>query len=295
MKALKQQALRTFLVCVVATSVLAPVIAQEDDQQQYVEPFDRTIALPANGSVSLSNIAGDIEIITWNRPEVRIQGLKVSRAATVEQARQNADLVTIDVKSNGNAVDISTKYPDGSNDDLRVSVEYKLTVPEPASVETRSVSGNIRLTGLRGNAQLASVSGDVEVDQIGGQLDARSVSGDVKAGEVSQNASCESVSGDVEVRGVGGETQAKSVSGNVLVEESSGPVAAESLSGDVRVIEAASAGLDIDASTFSGKIESDFDLRVSERGNRRLLGAVNGGGKALKARSFSGTVSLSRR
>jgi len=295
MSPLRQKAFKSVLSLVLALFVLGPVIA-DDNQQQYVERFEKSVAVPANGSVSLHNIAGDIEIVTWGRGEVRIEAMKVSRAATVEQARENADLVTIEVTAEGNGVDITTEYPKGRHRNLNVAVEYKLTVPEPASVETGSVSGNIRLTGLRGNARLNSVSGTVQADQVGGELKANSVSGDVRASEISQEASCESVSGDVEIRGVGGETRAKSVSGDVTVEQSDGPVSVESMSGDVKVIEAGAAGLDIDASTFSGNIKSDFNLRQGGGDHdKHMRGAVNGGGKALKARSFSGTVSLSRK
>ena len=296
MSMLRQRTLTYLMAVVLAAFVIAPVVA-DNDQQQYVERFEKTVPLVANGSVSLHNIAGDIDITTWGRGEVRIEALKVSRAASEELARANADEVTIEVTAEGKLVEIETKYPEGrGHRNLNVSVEFKLTVPDSAALETGSVSGNIRLAALRGNAELNSVSGDVQADQIGGTLRAKSVSGNVRVSEVSQEASAESVSGAVEVRGVGGETKAKSVSGDVTVEHSQGPVSAESLSGDVNVIEAANAGLDVDASTFSGRIQTDFNLAGSTDGpDKHLHGAVNGGGKSLKLRSFSGRVSVSRK
>ncbi|RPJ84650.1 MAG: hypothetical protein EHM18_11825 [Acidobacteria bacterium] len=295
MSVLKQKTLTGLMAVILAAFVFAPVAA-DNDQQQYVERFERTVPLAADGGISLHNIAGDIEINTWGRGEVRIEALKVSRSATVEQARANADEVTIEVAGEGKRVDIETKYPRGRNRNLNVSVEFKLTVPEAASVETGSVSGSIRLTARRGNADLNSVSGDVQADRVGGTLRAKSVSGNVRIAEVSQEATAESVSGAVEIRGVGGETKAKSVSGDVTVEHSDGPVSAESMSGDVDVIEAANAGLDVDASTFSGRIQSDFELAGNSEGpDKHLRGSVNGGGKSLKVRSFSGRVSVTRK
>ncbi len=295
MSVLRQKTITYLMAVVLAAFVLAPVAA-DNDQEQYVERFERTVPAAADGSVSLHNIAGNIEINTWGRGEVRIEALKVSRAATAEQARANADEVTIEVTAEGKQVEIDTKYPQGRHRNLNVSVEYKLTVPESSSLETGSVSGSIRLTALRGNAELNSVSGDVQADQVGGTLRAKSVSGDVRITEVSQEATAESVSGAVEIRGVGGETKAKSVSGDVTVEHSEGPVSAESLSGDVDVIEAANAGLDVDASTFSGQIRTDFNLPGNGEGpDKHLRGAVNGGGKSLRVRSFSGKVSVTRK
>jgi hypothetical protein len=287
----------SYLMAVLLVAFVVTPAAAADDQQQYVERFEKTVPLVADGSVSLHNIAGDIEINTWGRGEVRVEALKTSRAASVELARANADEVTIEVTAEGKLVEIETKYPKNQGHrNLNVSVEYKLTVPESASVETGSVSGSIRLTALRGNAELNSVSGDVQADQIGGTLRAKSVSGNVRITEVSQEATGESVSGAVEIRGVGGETKAKSVSGDVTIEHSDGPVSAESLSGDVNVIEAANAGLDVDASTFSGRIQTDFNLSGNTDGHdKHLRGAVNGGGKSVRLRSFSGRVSVTRK
>lgn len=295
MRVLKQKATIYLMAVLIAAFVIAPVVA-DDNQQQYVERFEKSVPLVANGSVSLHNIAGDIEINTWGRGEVKIEALKVSHAATMERARANADEVTIDVRTEGKQVEIETNYPEGNHRNLNVSVEYKLTVPEAASLETGSVSGSIRLTRLRGDAELNSVSGDVQADQVGGTLRAKSVSGNVRISEVSQQATAESVSGAVEIRGVGGETHAKSVSGDVTVEHSDGPVSAESLSGDVNVVEAGNAGLDVDASTFSGQIRTDFNLAANGVGtDKHVRGAVNGGGKALRLRSFSGRVSVTKK
>jgi len=295
MSVLNQKTMAYLMAVMLTVFVIAPVVAS-NDQQQYVERFERTVPLAANGSVSLRNVAGDIEINTWGRGEVRIEALKVSRAATQEQARANADEVTIDVTAEGKQVEIETNYPEGRHRNLNVSVEFKLTVPEAASLETGSVSGSIRLAGLRGDAELNSVSGEVQADQIGGTLRAKSVSGNVRVTEVSQQATGESVSGGVEIRGVGGETRAKSVSGHVTVEQSDGAVTAESLSGDVAVIEAGNAGLDVDASTFSGQIKTDFNLAGNGSGpDKHVRGAVNGGGKSVRLRSFSGTVSVTKK
>ncbi len=295
MSLLNQKTMSCLIAVLLTAFVIAPVVA-DNNQQQYVERFERTVPLPADGSVSLHNIAGDIEINTWGRGEVRIEAMKVSKASTAEQARANAEEVTIDVRTEGKQVEIETKYPEGSHRNLNVSVEFKLTVPEAASLDTGSVSGSVRLAGLRGNAELNSVSGDVQADQVGGTLHAKSVSGNVRISEVSQEATAESVSGAVEVRGVGGKTHAKSVSGDVTVEHSDGPVSAESLSGDVNVIEAGNAGLDVDASTFSGQIKTDFNLASnSSDHDKHVRGAVNGGGKSLRLRSFSGTVSVTKK
>src|SRR5512143_559905 len=103
MSVLRQRNLTYLLAAVLAAVVVVPVAA-DNDQQQYVEKFERTVPLVANGSVSLHNIAGNIDVNSWGRGEVRIEAMKVSRAATQELARANADEVAIEVAAEGNRV-----------------------------------------------------------------------------------------------------------------------------------------------------------------------------------------------
>jgi hypothetical protein len=56
-------------------------------------------------------------------------------------------------------------------------------------------------------------------------------------------------------------------------------------------------GFELEASTFSGEIESDFALETTSRGKRgQRLSAVAGDGSAfIEASTFSGDVRLLRR
>jgi DUF4097 and DUF4098 domain-containing protein YvlB len=169
-------------------------------------------------------------------------------------------------------------------------------IPDRAAASINSVSGNIRATGLGGKAHLKTVSGSVDGQRLQGPTEAKSVSGEVTIGDTLDSVTCESVSGSVRAINVGGETRIKSVSGDVTVENSRGAVDAEALSGDVQIAEAADTGFDLRASTFSGRIKTDFALQgdSSDDEGKNVHGSVNGGGKSIRAKSFSGDVRLTR-
>ncbi len=290
------------------SSLLFPVLAaglfltgfaaqrSERDREQHQERFAKTVPLAREGAFTLSNIAGDIQVETWNRAEVQIEAIKTSHASTLELAQENAQLVEIVVEAVENEVRVETQYPKNHNRNLNVSVEYVVMIPDRAAASINSVSGNIRAAGVGGKARLKTVSGDVDGQRLQGPTEAKSVSGGVTVGDTLDSVTCESVSGSVRAINVGGETRVKSVSGDVTVANSRGAVDAEALSGNVEIAEAANTGFDLRASTFSGRIKTDFDLAAdaSDDDGKNVRGSVNGGGKSIRVKSFSGDVRLTR-
>jgi len=141
-------------------------------KEKIEDEFEKTVSLSRDGQVTLSNISGNIEVKTWNRNEVQIKALKTSKADTREEARENADLVKIEVVEDGNAVHIKTKYPQNRSRrrSLNVSVAYWLNIPDRADADINSVSGDILMTRIGGNAEAVTVSGDVDLSEpLGGR------------------------------------------------------------------------------------------------------------------------------
>ena len=60
------------------------------DKEKYEEKFDKTVSLAKEGEVALVNISGQIDVKTWNKGEVKIDALKISKASTLEKAKENA-------------------------------------------------------------------------------------------------------------------------------------------------------------------------------------------------------------
>ena len=85
-----------------------------------------------------------------------------------------------------------------------VSVDYTLTVPSGASIEMKSVSGNVKVTGVRGSVRAESVSGNVTTTDTPRLEAAKSVSGDVSLSGIAIDGdlAAGSVSGNVTAKGV---------------------------------------------------------------------------------------------
>jgi DUF4097 and DUF4098 domain-containing protein YvlB len=299
--------------------VAAPALAA----QKFEEKFEKTVPLSKTGTLYLTNLSGQIEVLTWKDAQVKIEALKTSKADTVDKAKENAAKVTIEVTNEADRVSVETKYPKRmggfwGGDQISVSVDYKVWIPEQASVEVKSTSGDVKVAPIGGKAKIDSVSGDVglsgaagaEVELVSGDLRMENVAGDAFIKAVSGNIEASGVKGSIEVEAVSGDIKlldisgaqtvgAKSVSGNITYTgalKEGGRYEFNTFSGDVRMTIPAGSGFDLEANTFSGDIDSDFAITVSGKMSpREVRGTVGKGGTTLVLKSFSGNVDLKKK
>jgi hypothetical protein len=293
------------------------------DKEKYEEKFDKTVSLTKEGEVALVNISGQIDVKTWNKGEVKIDALKVSKASTLAKAKENAAKVKIAVEKVRNTLKIKTEYPENKKewkkDSINVSVDYNLTIPSKASIKITSVSGNVDLEGIGGAVKLKPVSGTVTINKALKGVDIDGVSGDIVVQDVTGDAYLNAVSGKINAEGIRGSIKAKVVSGEIELRDvsSAGKVEASSVSGSivyegqirsdgrytlsshsgkVEMIIPSGSGFELEATTFSGSIQSDFEVEISgEMSKRKISGVVNRGGAVVKLKTFSGNVYLKKR
>lgn len=221
------------------------------------QEFQRSYALGAGGVIRVSNISGDVIVTGYPGETVVVKGFMLGR---------DRDRVQIEDSSRDDRVDVRVRYPDNCNCDA--SVRFELNVP-------RDVAYNFE--------RLASVSGDVEVSRVTGKLKAESVSGDVALTDVSGLVSASSVSGNVSVQ--------------IVRVEQSGSMRFSSVSGNVSVRAPANLDADIEMSSVSGSLRTDFPIEIQERRygpGRSARGRLGGGAANLRITTVSGRVNLSR-
>jgi DUF4097 and DUF4098 domain-containing protein YvlB len=177
----------------------------------------------------------------------------------------------------------------------------------------RSVSGSVMARRVGQDADVDSVSGDATASDVGGRASVHSISGDVEASSVNGDLKAKTVSGNARIRQVNGYISAESVSGDIRITDSDPTsIKASTTSGDIHFAGGLSAGgrydmkshsgtvkvelptgssFDIQASTFSGSIDTDFEIKVQGPiEKRKMAGVVGQGGPTLELRSFSGSI-----
>ena len=128
--------------------------------------------------------------------------------------------------------------------------DLDVTLPAGTAIVVRTSDGDVRATGVLGDADLRSSNGRVEASAMGGDLVAHSSNGSVDVRDVTGSVRATSSNGSVVVRGAAS-VEARSSNGRVEVEDVQGVVVAESSNGDVQVAEAHD---DITATSSNGSV-----------------------------------------
>lgn len=219
------------------------------------QDFQKSYRIAAGGQIRIGNVSGDVIVTGYDGDSIVVTGTKKGR---------DRELIEIEDRSGTGNVDIGVRYQKHRN--VEGSVRFEVHVP-------RSVNYDFD--------QISSVSGDVEVTGVTGRLHASAVSGDVHIKDVSGSVSASAVSGDVKVE--------------INRLDGSDDMKFSTVSGDVSVTLPAGLDADVDMSSFSGSIKTDFAIEVrSERyGSRNSArGKLGEGSRRLKMSSVSGDLSL---
>jgi len=269
------------------------------------DELDETRGVADDATISIENVAGKIDITTWNRGEIHLTG----------EMGNNQEL---EITENEQGIHIEIRHIEDS--DEFDEAELKLAIPRGASVVAMGVSADISISGSEGESISAeSVSGDVTVEAQTERLDLSSVSGDVDFQGSSTRTSVESVAGDIDVEGVSGEVTLSTVSGDVDLEageinhgkfdtvsgtleldlsiDSGGRLTIESMSGDVYLGLPGSQEGEFRAQSFSGDIATDYGQVEHESfGPGSHLKFLSGdSGTTIRIETFSGDIRIGQK
>lgn len=237
------------------------------------QDFQQTYQLGQDGVVNIRAVSGNVTVIGYDGEVIVVTGTKKGR---------DRELVTIEDNSTSNRVEVRDRYPERCN--CNVSVNFEVKVPRRIAYRFDSFS---------------SVSGDVEISNVTGDLRAKSVSGSVVIKGAAGNVNASSVSGNVEVGEVAGTVNAKSTSGNVNVEivrlQNAGNMDFGSVSGNVTVRVPDNLDAEVEMSALSGDLRSDFGIQIEKKEygpGRSARGRIGNGSHRVKMSSISGNISL---
>jgi len=304
-----------------------------DEREEQTERTTKTLRLGSNGELTVGNIAGDITISRGGGNDATIDILKVARARTSDEAKELLNLVTVDVNERNGRAEVKTRYPSGDENrrnnrrNFNVTVTYTITAPAGTRITANSVSGNVKVSDIKGEVSAGTISGDVHIASAGAIAGAKTVSGNVEIldAQADQGLEASSVSGDVTLRRITARRiDAGSVSGNVRLEEVqceraeahstsgnitfTGPLAKrgryelKSFSGEVHLAIDGGTGFEVDATTFSGDVRTDLPITMrggtdpnDRRRKRSVSGTYGDGSAVLNVSTFSGSVVISKR
>ena len=217
------------------------------------EKVDRTIDADPTGEVQIDIMRGDVDIKTWDKPEVHVEG-QLDDAAREFIFKRSGDKVLIKVE-----IDDGFFNKNWSSDDTDITVR----IPENSSLESTGVSTDFDINGVKGGVTVNSVSGDIDVDEVFEELDIETVSGDIRVTDSEGKMQLATVSGDIEAYGAAVFFDATTVSGDLEAEIGQADlVDLSSVSGDLELDFKLADDGRVDAKTVSGDINLTFDNKT---------------------------------
>jgi DUF4097 and DUF4098 domain-containing protein YvlB len=285
------------------------------------EQFHRTCTLRPGTPVIIENVSGTISVTVQDGSDADILAVKHTKFGQKELDRVSIEVAldgSLTIRTNYRKNESSTTLlsrifnPWGSN--ANVNVDYTIRLPRTAVLQkVSSVSGDIELSGVSGDISAKSVSGSVRIRDAAGGFDLSTVSGDITARDMRGDITVHSISGDIRVDRAAGTVNAHSTSGSIditadMVKSASSVsgnviVAAQAVnetmnfsavSGDIRVRVPSGTNADLDLNTTSGKISipEGLTMRSGTISKHSISARIGSGGRMISMKTISGSITL---
>lgn len=263
--------------------------------------FDRTLKVSGHVDLEIQSGSGNITVHAGDANSVVISGnIKASEGigswfggsslSAQEKVKRLNDNPPIE--QNGNNIRIGRIQDEALRNNI--SISYDVTVPRDTIVQSRTGSGDERISDVNGPVRASSGSGNVSVSNIGAEVRAQAGSGDLVITNVRGRAYTETGSGNIKATGIAGGFDARAGSGNITFEQAGpGSVHAQTGSGNIHlrnVVGGVEAGAGSGDVQVEGKIDSDWRIHT---GSGEVDVRVPSDARfSLNARSSSGSVEV---
>jgi hypothetical protein len=255
-----------------------------------------------NGTPELSLVTfdGSVEIRSWDKPEVLVEIEKRASDKTY------ADAIQVRAEQSGNSITLEVRKPDGPERALgfRVSPSARViaSVPRQCNVVARSGDGSITIERVTGKIELRTGDGGVRGTDLAGSLFVHTGDGSMRFDDVDGSVDLESGDGGARLTGKLQSVKLKTGDGSVEVMAAEGSAMTsdwEIRTGDggLRLELPSGFSATLDASSGDGGVrvrgfgDPTSGSRDGDSGGD-LRRPLNAGGKTLRLRSESGTITV---
>lgn len=269
-------------------------------------PIDQTRPLDARGRVEVDNVKGRVDVVAWDRQEVKLSG---SLGSGVEKLVVDGDSKVLRIKvqypprgRNAEPSNLVLQVPLLADLEVdTVSADIRVSGMASRELSLQSVSGDIIANGAPRRGKVTSVSGDIHLAMNSPLLRVETVSGNlVTQGRLNGEIALESVSGDIRLDSLGERVRklsADSVSGDMeltVALADDGEIRMESVSGDLRLRLPTGLSATVSGESFSGELSAPgVKVRKEEFGPGSSFRARYGSGKGdIRMQTFSGDAQL---
>ena len=269
------------------------------------EMVERIVPADARGEVEIVNISGDVQVRGWDRPEVQVH------------ADLGHGVERLDVQSGKGRVTINVVIASDRN---AGSSDLVVEVPRASTLLVKTVSADQTIADVRGVQRLQAVSGSISTQVWGEEFSIKTISGEitVQGHKMPAVANVNTVSGDVVLGDLAGELALETVTGDMQasmqpltrgrIQTTNGDlrlhatlardarIDAEAINGDLSFLLRQPIDAEFDIETFNGEIDNCFgpkSVRTSEFAPGNALRFKEGAGSArVRVKTLNGGVEI---
>jgi DUF4097 and DUF4098 domain-containing protein YvlB len=240
-------------------------------QEKWMVDGPKVIDIERVRTLKVSLIAGQVDIVGHDEPGARVEVHSVrGKALKVSIDTLEVDHPQLDWD---NFIDVFASFRGSA------SADVSIMVPRDVALKFGVVSASALISGLSEQtrtgdarsekARISTVSGDVVVDNVRGDLELNAVSGEFSVRNHDGNVTARTVSGDVTVTGEIAKFHSDSISGKVFLDITGIPEEAriKTVSGNVTVRLAAGVAARYRINTVAGKLQLDDSEITGIRGS----------------------------
>lgn len=239
--------------------------------EKYSRTETKFFNISPNGSVVVDNVNGTIKVEGWDKNQVSLEVTKTVRAGSSEEADEYFSDLRVDIKSDGDFLEVKTHYPHDFgggffdwlfNGGSRYgSVDYVLKVPSNVRLNVGSTNGSVRVREVIGKVKAHSTNGRIDLEDVGGMVEGNTTNGAITA----------RISDKVELR----QLDLGTTNGGISV------YCPEDINADIH------------AHTTNGGIHTDFPITIQGGFSRTSLeGTINKGGNEIRLHTTNGGISI---
>lgn len=280
---------------------------------RFKEDFHLSYAMKPGGTLSIENFNGSIEIMSWEKDEVDVNGVKY--AGSEDLLRQ----IKVEGEQQGNVLKLRTTRPEPRRGNC--GAKYILRVPKKMLLNgIVSSNGSIRVESIVGDARLQSSNGSIRVRGLEGKLEAKTSNAGIEASSIHGDFMGRTSNGSIKVDGLEGGFEAETSNSSIVARidklAAGRPVKAGSSNGSIELslpdytnqsIDAdtsnssivlrlpAKTNADLRASSSNSSLSTEFELTPSGATSKnRLEGKIGTGGGTIRLSTSNGSVRVQK-
>ena len=287
--------------------------AKPSDRDPYLS---KTFTVDGRGELMVRTSGGSIEVEgqSGNRVEVDMyvkrNGSSGWFSSDDDDVAEFLEDYDIDISQNGNQVVATAKRKGKGWGNNKISISFKVRVPNDMSADLNTSGGSINLASVSGTHDVRTSGGSLTFEQVTGTTEARTSGGSININDYQGTMDAKTSGGSIRVYDSEGQIAVNTSGGSIVIDDVRGSLEAYtsggSIKADIRSLEdqltlktsggsinaIIPAGLGLDLDLAGNRVNTELQNFSGRSEKNSIQGSMNGGGIDVTMRTSGGSVNL---